>query len=87
MFYLASGYEERVGEVFESPVTRLNAWKRARVLRMHVRARKAARKDVWRAGRARWCAIGRRARGPVAVRGYYSLESTVFARNEEINLK
>ncbi|PKI75560.1 hypothetical protein CRG98_004048, partial [Punica granatum] len=28
---------ERVGEVFESRVTRLNAWKDARVQRMHVR--------------------------------------------------
>ncbi|OWM63500.1 hypothetical protein CDL15_Pgr026260 [Punica granatum] len=32
MFYLASGCEERVGEVFESRVTMLNAWKGARVL-------------------------------------------------------
>ncbi|OWM74320.1 hypothetical protein CDL15_Pgr013224 [Punica granatum] len=34
MFYLASGYEERVGRVFESRVTRLNAWKGARVQRI-----------------------------------------------------
>ncbi|PKI60793.1 hypothetical protein CRG98_018782 [Punica granatum] len=31
VIYLASGYEERVREVFESRVTRLNAWKSARV--------------------------------------------------------
>ncbi|PKI64777.1 hypothetical protein CRG98_014846 [Punica granatum] len=37
MSYLVSGYEERVGEVFESRVTRLNAWKDARVQRRHVR--------------------------------------------------
>ncbi|PKI72249.1 hypothetical protein CRG98_007323 [Punica granatum] len=43
MFYLASGYEVRVGEVFESRETRLNAWKGARVQRMHVRARMGAR--------------------------------------------
>ncbi|PKI63139.1 hypothetical protein CRG98_016471 [Punica granatum] len=30
MFYLASGCEERVREVFESRVTRLNAWSGAR---------------------------------------------------------
>ncbi|PKI59449.1 hypothetical protein CRG98_020208 [Punica granatum] len=42
MFYLASGYEERVREVFESRVTRLNAWKGARVQRMHVWARMGA---------------------------------------------
>ncbi|OWM66619.1 hypothetical protein CDL15_Pgr005056 [Punica granatum] len=43
MFYLASGCKERVGEVFESRVTRLNAWKGAREQRMHVRARMGAR--------------------------------------------
>ncbi|OWM87869.1 hypothetical protein CDL15_Pgr008315 [Punica granatum] len=37
MFYLASGYEERVREESEGRVTRLNAWKGARVQRMHVR--------------------------------------------------
>ncbi|PKI58349.1 hypothetical protein CRG98_021257 [Punica granatum] len=37
VIYLDSGYEERVGEVFESRVTRLNAWKDARVQRMHIR--------------------------------------------------
>ncbi|PKI64541.1 hypothetical protein CRG98_015104 [Punica granatum] len=36
MSYLASGYEERVGEVFESRVTRLNAWKDAWVQRRPV---------------------------------------------------
>ncbi|OWM77800.1 hypothetical protein CDL15_Pgr017499 [Punica granatum] len=39
MFYLASGYEERVEEVFESRVTWLNAWNGAQVQRMHARAR------------------------------------------------
>ncbi|OWM87876.1 hypothetical protein CDL15_Pgr008322 [Punica granatum] len=38
MFYLASGYEERVGEVFESRVTQLNAWKDVQVQGQHVRA-------------------------------------------------
>ncbi|OWM84585.1 hypothetical protein CDL15_Pgr014155 [Punica granatum] len=38
MFYLASGYEERVGEVFESRVTQLNAWKDIRVKGQHVPA-------------------------------------------------
>ncbi|PKI70880.1 hypothetical protein CRG98_008771 [Punica granatum] len=33
MLYQASRYEERVGEVFESRVTRLNVWKDARVQR------------------------------------------------------
>ncbi|PKI60736.1 hypothetical protein CRG98_018856 [Punica granatum] len=42
MLYLASGYEVRVVEVFESRVTRLNAWKSARVQRMHVQARMRA---------------------------------------------
>ncbi|PKI34769.1 hypothetical protein CRG98_044836 [Punica granatum] len=55
MFYLASGYEERVGEVFESRETRLNAWKCARVQRMHVRARIGAREHAGRAS-ARACA-------------------------------
>ncbi|PKI39704.1 hypothetical protein CRG98_039905, partial [Punica granatum] len=49
--------------------------------------------DVRRAGRACWCAsglagvcaAGERARERAAVRGYYSPESMVFARNEEIN--
>ncbi|PKI41451.1 hypothetical protein CRG98_038150 [Punica granatum] len=55
MFYLASGYEDRVGEVFESRVTRLNAWKGARVQRMHVRARMGAGAEHWN---ARACALG-----------------------------
>ncbi|PKI71849.1 hypothetical protein CRG98_007788 [Punica granatum] len=42
MLYLASGYEEGVGEGFESRMTRLTAWKGARVQRMHVRARMGA---------------------------------------------
>ncbi|OWM87268.1 hypothetical protein CDL15_Pgr022211 [Punica granatum] len=37
MFYLASRYEERVEKVFESRVTLMNAWKSARVQRLHVR--------------------------------------------------
>ncbi|PKI36780.1 hypothetical protein CRG98_042826 [Punica granatum] len=39
VIYLALGYEERVGEVFESQVTQLNTWKGARVQRMHARVR------------------------------------------------
>ncbi|PKI54482.1 hypothetical protein CRG98_025124 [Punica granatum] len=78
VIYLASGYEERVGEVFESRVTRLNAWKDARVQRMHVwgarcmgstaevHSRSAGRAGVRGArgmrGRARACA-GVRAAG------------------------
>ncbi|PKI53183.1 hypothetical protein CRG98_026424 [Punica granatum] len=53
VIYLASGYEERVGEVFESRVTRLNAWKGARVQRMHVRARMGERLGVREHARAR----------------------------------
>ncbi|PKI78402.1 hypothetical protein CRG98_001223 [Punica granatum] len=65
MLYLASGYEERVGEVFVSRVTRLNAWKGARVQRMHDQQRWArgrtsgARTGTWACG---WCAGRRRAR-------------------------
>ncbi|PKI73124.1 hypothetical protein CRG98_006466 [Punica granatum] len=51
VIYLVSGYEERVGEVFESRVTRLNAWKGARVQGMHVRVRMGAREDVRRASK------------------------------------
>ncbi|PKI63424.1 hypothetical protein CRG98_016091 [Punica granatum] len=37
MLYLASGYKERVGEGFESWVTRLNSWKDVRVQGCSVR--------------------------------------------------
>ncbi|OWM82719.1 hypothetical protein CDL15_Pgr014207 [Punica granatum] len=92
MFYLASGYEERVGEVFESRVTRLNAWKSARVQRMHVRPGWACGSTsgvrAGHAGARQGTLACSRARGMRAgVRGYCSPESTVFARNEEINLK
>ncbi|PKI73428.1 hypothetical protein CRG98_006198 [Punica granatum] len=56
VIYLVSGYEERVGEVFESQVTRLNAWKDARVQRMHIRVCT----DVGCAGRHPGRARGRR---------------------------
>ncbi|PKI49255.1 hypothetical protein CRG98_030364 [Punica granatum] len=93
-----SGYEERVGEVFESRVTRLNAWKGARVQRMHVRARMGAGLGVREHARARQGvrrgegaqARGRSERGRAACRRaleYCSPESMVVARNEEINLK
>ncbi|PKI67457.1 hypothetical protein CRG98_012041 [Punica granatum] len=38
VIYLASGYEERIGEVFESRVTRWNPRKDVRVHKVHVRA-------------------------------------------------
>ncbi|PKI75091.1 hypothetical protein CRG98_004565 [Punica granatum] len=53
MLCLASGYKKRVGEVFESQVTRLNAWKGARVQRVHVWAHGQAgvcTGDRWQAG-------------------------------------
>ncbi|PKI48600.1 hypothetical protein CRG98_031019 [Punica granatum] len=53
IFYLVSGYKERVREVFESRVTRLNAWKSARVQIMHVRQGKVhGRTSSARAGHA-----------------------------------
>ncbi|PKI65863.1 hypothetical protein CRG98_013744 [Punica granatum] len=70
VIYLASGYKERVREVFESRVTRLNAWKGARVQGMHVRVRWAhgrtsgTRVGAWTRGKAHG-----RARGHVGVRG------------------
>ncbi|OWM65553.1 hypothetical protein CDL15_Pgr023823 [Punica granatum] len=87
MFYLASGYEERVGEVFESRETRLNAWKGARVQRMHVRARGCARGLRTCARLADGCVAGGCVSGRAAVLGYCSPESTVFTQNEEFNLK
>ncbi|OWM76427.1 hypothetical protein CDL15_Pgr023970 [Punica granatum] len=93
MIYLASEYEERVGEVFESQVTRLNAWKGARVQRMHVRARMGAREDIRPAGVrgcARAYASARGTRGHAwqrAATGVLFIESMSFTQNEEINLK
>ncbi|OWM74323.1 hypothetical protein CDL15_Pgr013227 [Punica granatum] len=46
MLYLASGYEERVEEVFESRVTRLNPWKGVRVQGKHARMGWEARMDM-----------------------------------------
>ncbi|PKI67439.1 hypothetical protein CRG98_012168 [Punica granatum] len=46
VFYLASGCEERVGEGFESRVTRWNPRKDVRVHKVHVRASYTARMDV-----------------------------------------
>ncbi|OWM70536.1 hypothetical protein CDL15_Pgr021951 [Punica granatum] len=63
MLYLASRYEERVVEVFESRVTRLNAWKSARVQRMHVRARMRAGGMRQARGRCAGTRQGTRARG------------------------
>ncbi|PKI66337.1 hypothetical protein CRG98_013299 [Punica granatum] len=57
MLYLASGYEERVGEVFESRVTRWSPWMDVRDVWMDDSERGRAsnawlgtRKDVRRAG-------------------------------------
>ncbi|PKI71781.1 hypothetical protein CRG98_007797 [Punica granatum] len=90
--YLASGYEERVGEVFESRVTRLNAWKGARVQRMHVQARMGARLGVRDRGSS--AREGARARGNTRGRVvggqrrlYCSPESTFFTRNHLNDLK
>ncbi|PKI41990.1 hypothetical protein CRG98_037608 [Punica granatum] len=69
MFYLASGYEERVEEVFDHRETRLNAWKGARVQRMHVRARMGARGPQEQAGRASARRRARQARECAGVRG------------------
>ncbi|PKI73236.1 hypothetical protein CRG98_006371 [Punica granatum] len=81
MFYLASGCEERVREEFESRVTRWNP-------RKDVRVHGHARSDVGTCGNGRWRASCTRLAGVcVAVLRYCSPESTVFARNEEINLK
>ncbi|OWM76938.1 hypothetical protein CDL15_Pgr011663 [Punica granatum] len=55
MFYLASGYEERVEEVFQSQVTRLATWKGARVQRM--RSGKEGRAAGAQGARARLCAL------------------------------
>ncbi|PKI71837.1 hypothetical protein CRG98_007776 [Punica granatum] len=98
VIYLASGYEERVGEVFESRVTRLNAWKGARVQRKQVRVctdvgragqaeAHAGRTSVRRAGVRAWCARARGARRERAATVHYSPGSTIFTRNEESNLK
>ncbi|PKI38932.1 hypothetical protein CRG98_040704 [Punica granatum] len=70
MLYLASGYEERVGELFESRMTWLNAWKGAPVQRMHVRAKMGTRLRVHEHARA-WqgvrhtgrCSAARQERG------------------------
>ncbi|PKI67612.1 hypothetical protein CRG98_011992 [Punica granatum] len=53
MEYIASGYKERVGEGFESRVTRWNPWKDVRVHGQHVRASWDARLDVHEHAQAR----------------------------------
>ncbi|PKI62261.1 hypothetical protein CRG98_017341 [Punica granatum] len=53
MLYLASGYEERVGEGFESWVNRWDPWKDVRVQGQHVRVSCGADGDVRRRARAR----------------------------------
>ncbi|PKI58477.1 hypothetical protein CRG98_021130, partial [Punica granatum] len=68
VIYLASGYEERVGEVFESRVTRLNAWKSAWVQGMHVWGARCTGSAVGMHGRrARYAGRGQ-ARGRAGVR-------------------
>ncbi|PKI73037.1 hypothetical protein CRG98_006532 [Punica granatum] len=52
VIYLTSRYEERVGEVFKSRGTRLNAWKGARVQRIHVWARMGTQLGVRENARA-----------------------------------
>ncbi|OWM72784.1 hypothetical protein CDL15_Pgr024836 [Punica granatum] len=81
MLYLASGYKKRVGEVFESRVTRLNAWKGARVQRMHDWQR-------WASGRTSGARTGMRA--CAAASGYgctVHLKSMSFTQNDGIDLK
>ncbi|PKI59687.1 hypothetical protein CRG98_019920, partial [Punica granatum] len=63
VIYLASGYEERVGEVFESRVTPLNAWKDARVQRMHVWGARCTGNAAGMHGRRAACAKHGQARG------------------------
>ncbi|OWM76614.1 hypothetical protein CDL15_Pgr009179 [Punica granatum] len=61
MLYLASGYEERVGEGFENRVTRWNPRKDVRVHKVHVRASCSTRMDVHGHGHVQegtQCAVG-----------------------------
>ncbi|PKI77706.1 hypothetical protein CRG98_001900 [Punica granatum] len=62
-FYLASGYEERVGEVFESRATRLNARKSARVKGMHIRGARRTGRAAGVNGRRAGVRAGARAAG------------------------
>ncbi|OWM76621.1 hypothetical protein CDL15_Pgr009186 [Punica granatum] len=68
MFYLASGYEERVGEGFESRVTWWNPWKDVRVQGQHVRMGWDAQLNVHGCAQARQRAQAcGRARGQACV--------------------
>ncbi|OWM89130.1 hypothetical protein CDL15_Pgr026293 [Punica granatum] len=46
MLYLASGYEERGGKVFESRVSRWNPWMDVQVAWMYVRMLERAATDI-----------------------------------------